>query len=409
MEKTLSLYIDNDELKISNNLKIMMKKIFSGSRINFLLGAGFSANILHTLNNNEIIFDSIRKINNDIKGKVIIESFLYWKYFYYSIYPINNILCNPNDFEIYNDFSNILYNIFSIRSNPVLDKQFNIFTTNYDPIIELMFDNSLCICNDGFEGRINPVFSTDNYSKSYYRQAIFSNRKSEIPSVNLIKIHGSITWEKIDDSTIKYKLYYDLIKKFHDKFHELFDVEILEEISSRLKAETEHEVTEKINQLISSNIFNDIIEQYSNYEEMLNEYKKSFFIVNPTKEKFNDTLLNKNYYELLRIFSNELEKENTVLITYGFSFRDEHILDLIKRSMINPSLKILIFCYKKSEIYEFNQLFVNSKNNNISYIFMESEKDENGNEINTLTLDKLNEIFSCVCNIKGEMNVKRFL
>lgn len=75
-----------------------------------------------------------------------------------------------------------------------------------------------------------------------------------------------------------------------------------------------------------------------------------FLIVNPTKEKFSDTLLNKNYYELLRIFSNELEKENSLLVVNGFSFRDEHILDLVKRSMVNPSLKILIFVYQATAI-----------------------------------------------------------
>jgi len=36
-------------------------------------------------------------------------------------------------------------------------------------------------------------------------------------------------------------------------------------------------------------------------------------IVNPAKTKFEDTLLNQYYYDLLRIYSNELEKENSVL------------------------------------------------------------------------------------------------
>jgi hypothetical protein len=41
-------------------------------------------------------------------------------------------------------------------------------------------------------------------------------------------------------------------------------------------------------------------------------YKK-LMIVNPAKTKFEDTLLNQYYYDLLRIYSNELEKENSVL------------------------------------------------------------------------------------------------
>ena len=96
-------------------------------------------------------------------------------------------------------------------------------------------------------------------------------------------------------------------------------------------------------------------------------------IVNPTKEKFSDTLLNKNYYELLRIFTNELEKENSLLVVNGFSFRDEHILDLVKRSMINPSLKLLVFCYKEKDIEEYKRLLKEPKNNNITYICLDGE------------------------------------
>lgn len=120
---------------------------------------------------------------------------------------------------------------------------------------------------------------------------------------------------------------------------------------------------------------------------MLFSYKCTFLIVNPTKEKFNDTVLNKNYYELLRILSNELEKENTLFIVNGFSFRDEHILDLTRRSMLNPSLKVLLFCFDESNILQYESLFAQTKNNNITYIAIENEK---------LGLKRFNEILSCV-------------
>ena len=69
----------------------------------------------------------------------------------------------------------------------------------------------------------------------------------------------------------------------------------------------------------------------------------------------------------------------------GFSFRDEHILDLVKRSMVNPSLKILIFAYEEGAIAEFERLFAGSKNNNISYVCLDGEK---------LTLKFFNQILS---------------
>lgn len=57
----------------------------------------------------------------------------------------------------------------------------------------------------------------------------------------------------------------------------------------------------------------------------------------------------------------------------GFSFRDEHILDLVKRSMVNPSLKILIFVYQATAIEDFQKLFGEVKNNNITYIALDGE------------------------------------
>jgi hypothetical protein len=81
---------------------------------------------------------------------------------------------------------------------------------------------------------------------------------------------------------------------------------------------------------------------------------QSFFdkltIVFPKNEKFRDTLLNQTYYDLLRIYANELDKENTLLISEGFSFADEHIFSITERALKNPTLKLIIFCYKKDEL-----------------------------------------------------------
>lgn len=63
--------------------------------------------------------------------------------------------------------------VLADKANPVLNKQANIFTTNYDPIIEIALEQSKCMCNDGFEGRLLPLFSTSNFSKTYYREAFF--------------------------------------------------------------------------------------------------------------------------------------------------------------------------------------------------------------------------------------------
>lgn len=387
MDLIYKLKVEDGVIKIDDNLLSNLKHIFSGCRVNFLLGAGFSANVLGILDKNEVIFEALRvykETDSTKKDKItILNAYMYWKYFYQCLYPISKKISNV-ELVHYSNFAKILYTILSEKSNPSLDKQANIFTTNYDPIIEIIFDHSNCICNDGFEGRISPVFSTDNYSKTYLRQAVVSNRKAEIPSVNLLKLHGSVTWKKsINSEKILYQQYRELLQDFYDEYKHLFKDDLMNYIKDHFKSCTEKNIDDKINAILSNSILNDELVNASQYETMLAKYKDVFLIVNPTKEKFHDTLLNKNYYELLRIFSNELEKENSLLVVEGFSLKDEHILDLTKRSMLNPSLKLLIFCYDEKAIEDYKIIFNDSKNHNITYVCIDGKK---------LTIKEFNEI-----------------
>lgn len=77
-------------------------------------------------------------------------------------------------------------------------------------------------------------------------------------------------------------------------------------------------------------------------EDFVNEYN-NLHIINPTKEKFEETLLSNVYYDLLRMYSNELEKNNTVLFVFGFSFKDEHIYSITK-CIIKPVDGNVYFC-----------------------------------------------------------------
>lgn len=117
-----------------------------------MLGAGFSANLLGTLNNNEVVFEALQrhqaKNDDERKKEIILSAFLYWSFFRRCIEPIpSKISTYAPSFEPYKIFGDIVYRIFAERGNPALDRQFNIFTTNYDPIIELIFDHSPCVCS----------------------------------------------------------------------------------------------------------------------------------------------------------------------------------------------------------------------------------------------------------------------
>src|SRR5260221_9249952 len=78
-----------------------------------------------------------------------------------------------------------------------------------------------------------------------------------------------------------------------------------------------------------------------------------------TKWKFHETVYEEHYYQMLRLLSYELEKPNAVLITFGFSFADEHIDR--KSTRLNSSHTVIsyaVFCLKKKkiEIIRFNYI-----------------------------------------------------
>ena len=139
MEKIIKLSVEDDKVIVSDDILSSLKQLFSGCRVNFLLGAGFSAKLLGLLNNNELIFEAVNKFqptNEDERSKAtILSAFLYWSFFKRCIAPIPKKVCvYSTDFKPYLALGTVLYRVFSERGNPALDRQFNIFTTNYEKI-----------------------------------------------------------------------------------------------------------------------------------------------------------------------------------------------------------------------------------------------------------------------------------
>lgn len=194
------------------------------------------------------------------------------------------------------EFFKILREILSKRGNPVENKQINIFTTNYDLVPELAIEYLNIDYNDGFKGRISPRFSTANYGNIQIKNLISSNNKTEIESINLYKIHGLLLWKKGKKLNTEFLFGYgELINKIYEEYKNKF---------------FENDFNE-----IKKCIDNDNMEELKNIktdgEGIFKELTNIFNIVWPTKKKFYNSVLNMNYYELLRIFSNELEKIKT--------------------------------------------------------------------------------------------------
>jgi len=158
---------------------------------------------------------------------------------------------------------------------------------------------------------MNPVFDLSNFKQSIIQRSHHFDNRSEIPVFNLLKIHGSVNWKykESESSNPDRKIY----------------------LSSDL-----------------SHLDKGLLKDKST--DFIENYKEQILVVNPEDAKFSETVLNKYYYELLRSYSSELERENSILFIIGFSMADQHIREITKRaSRSNPTLQIYILLHSKEK------------------------------------------------------------
>jgi len=334
-------------MPIDNEVLQPMLDAVQDGNINILMGSGSSVPFLPTLGNIEELLTSLEKQPSlsDEKKKIIRVS-LYKKYFDDVLAKNIEILKRSTAAKTISDnyeaFLKHLNKLLLARKSTVLAKQVNLFTTNVDIFLEKALEEARVEYNDGFSGRFDPIFNLSNFKKSAYKKSLHYDNKSEIPMFNLLKMHGSLVWQSEDDEQIKFSPSLELIRK-------------LKEIKIPANA-----FVKDINERTT---ISELIEKASNasFHESLNAFMTTYdklCIVNPTKEKFQMTLLNRAYYEILRLYSNELEKENTILFVMGFSFADEHIREITLRAAnSNPTLKIYIFARQSSSVERFKKKF----------------------------------------------------
>ncbi len=271
----------------------------------------------------------------------------------------NNTTKHETTMENYKEFLQILLQILN-RRKPDKHKSINIFTTNYDGYLEHSSDKLLqkrndFVINDGTSGFFTRHLNVHNFDSYVFDTGVFKKYTNYKPQLNLIHLHGSIYWQKngVDKITVDYKNF--------EKQIEIQETQ-LKNFSALIQ---DKEKT-----------FEDLIKaEFSIDKEHSNNFWQSYNqlpIVNPTKWKFHETVFEEHYYQMLRFMGYELEKNNSILITFGFSFADEHILNLVKRSLSNPTLKVFIVCYDETTKDSINEKFKGY--NNITYIVDANEK-----------------------------------
>lgn len=360
-----------------------LSEIFASANINFLFGSGISKPYLPTLNNIEKDINEAK--SDDEKAEK------YKEYFEKVMLPNKNIVSNDfkkekcfewkegkwevqgnpeeNYNSVYQDYQKFLKTLSQLildRKTTVIGKQVNIFTTNIDIFFERALEDLELHYNDGFLGKMSPIFDLSNFKQSIIQRSHHYDNRSEIPVFNLLKIHGSVNWRYKDSESENPNRKINLSS---DLLH--FDKKLLVESGAKF----------------------------------IKEYKDKILVVNPEDSKFSETVLNKYYYELLRSYSSELERENSVLFVIGFSMVDQHIQEITKRAArSNPTLQIYIFLHSKTgkkekgddidNKLEMEKIMEVSKNPNIKIIYpdYEAESDAYHYDLKTITSEVFQKI-----------------
>jgi SIR2-like domain len=327
--------------------------------INILIGSGASADLFPTLalaiKDAKGRKETIETLATKFESCPEKRTALFMHYYNTCIFPVQ--IFNPSsvsseagkeNLKNYETFLTTLLGLLDRRKD--LNRKVNIFTTNYDGCLAHTADSILMrgshdfVVNDGTSGFHKKHLHSKNFSTFQCQTGIFERSNYGIPQLNLIHLHGSVYWGKSGEK---------IEVSYRNDFNNLLTnqtITKLRKYSTFLS--TKDNKTEDIPAVSFSK---------KQIETFWNEYNK-LPIVNPTKWKFHETVFEEHYYQMLRQLSYELEKPNSILITFGFSFADEHILRLIQRSLSNPQLQTFICCYSDSSANSLREEFKLWKN-----------------------------------------------
>ncbi|MBW4888479.1 SIR2 family protein [Mucilaginibacter sp. HMF5004] len=191
------------------------------------------------------------------------------------------------DIDIQNNYKSF-YRKLSLRDSN-LPKP-NVFTTNYDLYSEKAMDELGITYTNGFSGFIERYFNPSIFNYALAEQMDVSSSKWNVIDsyVYLFKIHGSVNWIEVEDSNKLFR-----IKELQDsKF------------------------------------------------EFLKEQTNLMIYPSPIKQ---NASLGTPYTDLFREFQKRIAQNQSVLVTMGYSFADEHINNLIFQALTIPTFRLVIF------------------------------------------------------------------
>lgn len=355
----------------------ILRNFIQSSNLNFLYGSGISRPYLSTLGNIEKWLTKLAEDDSKEPYKEVIKASLYKAYCdgvilknqYFSSLDKNFLETKT----AYADFFSICNELMNKRNAQLLNKQINLFTTNIDLLAEKILAKSGIELNDGFRGTLKPIYNESNFQISLSKSSLQFHKQAEVPMFNLIKVHGAVNWKEQNgainsDTMLMFDIQQALDKIDKDYFVNLYKADGTEKTYDEVKTEADD-----IALLLPDKAYDIFFDAYN-----------QIVMINPTKDKFRTSVLDYHFYELMRIYSNALERENSLLFVMGFSFADEHIAQITKRAAdTNPTLQVVIFAYSDGDIDTYKKnlgIEHGCSNNNILILtpsyFKESNNDK---------------------------------
>jgi hypothetical protein len=188
--------------------------------------------------------------------------------------------------------------IKALLQRPLNLRRANIFTANYDLAFEYSFDKLGVHYIDGFAGFHKRCFKPETFEYDmFYPGSTTSGKVQRIEKVlRYFKLHGSISWVNSDKRDA----------------NNLYGIE-----------ELPLSLVEKLK-------------------------KKGEILIYPTAVKKTYTL-DLPYSELFRQFAATISQPQSVLITVGYAFADEHFNDIIFQALSNPSFTLIVVDFYGTE------------------------------------------------------------
>ncbi|TDG86310.1 SIR2 family protein [Lentilactobacillus hilgardii] len=179
-------------------------------QLNFLIGSGASADAIPLMNDDKYKPNSnqLQELNKsedpDAEKKFCLKS-LFAKTMDVSKRIISGELVGKekDTQSMYDKFLQAVITILNLSNSRRGPKNVNLFTTNYDLFIEKSIDNvagtNRFIFNDGASGYFERFLDSSNYNRVVAYRGLTDNYLNEMPSISLIKPHGSMNWSNSDN------------------------------------------------------------------------------------------------------------------------------------------------------------------------------------------------------------------